>query len=728
MKAQTVVRGVRAGIYQTSFQFVFIAYQAYLMVDAIVRTLARVFVTGKNLLEWIPAADLESLLKNDLSSFYKKMAFSPFVGALILVLAIVSQNTVPEVAAAVVIFGLWAAAPYAAYLVSIDHAKKAELLNDQEKYTLRRLTRKTWAYFEDMVTAEDNYLPPDNYQVEPPNGKAHRTSPTNIGLLLVSTLAARDMGYLGTADMLEKLSTTMSIIEKMEKWEGHLYNWYDTVSLHVLRPRYISTVDSGNFVGYLMVLEQGLKEYLSRSSDYKIYTQGLLDTIRIFNEELDDGEFALETVSLEAYLSANRYDTRTWLEVLDVAVAEWAGDDKRERVQTCSWGKKLLAMVDSFKKDEGVTAEFIHEQAEDLLKRIRLLIDNTRFVTLFDPKRQLFSIGYNVEEGQLTKSYYDLLASEARLASYIAVTRGEVDKKHWFRLGRKLTQVEGSKGLVSWSGTMFEYFMPLLVMKNFENSLMDATYSFVVKAQQKYGQKRKVPWGISESAYYAFDIDLNYQYKAFGVPELGFKRGLSSELVVAPYATVLALTIDPKSAMENLSRFQQEGLDGDYGLYEAVDYTPARVQLRGQRAVVKNFMVHHQGMSILALNNYLNDNIMQRRFHANPVIKSGEILLQERIPLNVTITRELKEEYPNFARKIQSEPEVIRKYGLPDSELPNVHLLSNGTYSVMITDGGSGYSKKNDMAVSRWKESLQGTSSGFFIYVQNINSNNGWSA
>ncbi len=728
MKAQTIVRGVRAGIYQTALQFIFIAYQAYLMFDAIVRTLIRVFVTRKNLLEWIPAADLESLLKNDLSSFYKKMVFSPLLGVLVLVLAIVRTNTIPEVVTAALVFGLWSAAPYAAYLVSKDYVKKVEQLNDQERYALRRLARKTWAYFEDMVTEEDNYLPPDNYQVEPPKGKAHRTSPTNIGLLLVSMLAAKDFGYLGTADMLDKLNSTLSVIERMEKWEGHLYNWYDTVSLRVLRPRYISTVDSGNFVGYLMVLEQGLREYLKKSSQYQRYTQGLLDTIRIYNEELEEGESALETGSLEAYFYADRHDARSWLEILGVIMADLAGEDKREKVQASPWGRKLLAMVESFKKDEIITPEDIQRQVEELLKRINLLIENTRFVTLFDLKRQLFSIGYNVEEGQLTKSYYDLLASEARLASYIAVARGEVNKKHWFRLGRKLTQVDGSKGLVSWSGTMFEYFMPLLVMKNYENSLMDATYTFVVKAQQTYGQKRKIPWGISESAYYAFDVDLNYQYKAFGVPELGFKRGLSSELVVAPYATVLALAIDPKGAVDNLARFKREGLDGDYGLYEAVDYTPSRVKVRGQRAVIKNFMVHHQGMSILALNNYLYDNIMQKRFHANPVIRSGEILLQERMPFNVSITREVKEEYPALERKTSFYPEVIRKYGIPESLLPNVHLLSNGSYSVMVTDGGSGYSKKNDMAVARWRETIHGSGLGFFVYIQNINSNNVWSA
>ena len=725
-KGQTVITGARSSLYQAGLQFIFIAYHAFLMTDAVIRTLVRVFITRKNLLEWIPAADLEALMKSDLRTYFKKMCISPLLGILLLGLTVIRSNTGLEAAMAAVIFGLWTGAPYVAHRISQIYIEKSEQLNENAHYELRRLARKTWAYFEDLVTVEDNYLPPDNYQIEPPNRAAHRTSPTNIGLFLVSTLAARDFGYLGTIEMVERLNVTLSTMEKMEKWEGHLYNWYDTLTLNVLRPRYVSTVDSGNLVGYLMVLEQGLKGYLNKPPIDLSLAQGLVDTIRIFNEELD-AELALDFRDLEKYLSEGEHDSSTWLKVLDSIQTELNGNVLKERVKASPWGRKLLAMTESFKKEATVSIESIKEQGQDLLKRIRLLIDNTKFVPLFDPKRQLFSIGYNVEAGLLTKSYYDLLASEARLASYIAIARGEIDKKHWFRLGRKLTQVDGYKGLVSWSGTMFEYFMPLLIMKNFENSLLDATYSFVVQAQQKYGQKRKIPWGISESAYYAFDSTLNYQYKAFGVPEVGLKRGLGNELVVAPYAAILALTTDPKGVIENISRLKEEGMDGDYGLYESKDFTPARAAFNGQSSIVKNFMAHHQGMSILALNNFFYDNIMQRRFHTNPVIKSAEAILQERMPFKVVITKEQKEEYQSFKRKNQDEPEVIRKYGIPNSVLPNVHLLSNGSYSVMVTDGGSGYSKNDDMAVARWRESRQG-GSGFFVYIQNINANNIWSA
>lgn len=727
-KGQTVITGFKSSLYQASLQFLFIAYQAYLMTDAIVRTLGRVFVTRKNLLEWIPAADLEALLKNDLRTFYKKMIASPLLGILVLMLALFGKDSGLGIAAAALVSVLWAAAPLVAFKISQDYVQKVEHLSEQEIFELRRLARKTWAYFEDLVTAEENYLPPDNYQVDPPNGAAHRTSPTNIGLLLVSTLAARDFGYLGTAQMVERIDATLSTVEKMEKWEGHLYNWYDTLSLQVLRPRYVSTVDSGNFVGYLMTLEKGLERYLHEPPADLSMVQGLLDTVRIFNEELETGERGIDSLVLEKYLAEGKYDAKSFMEILDNILAELSLEEKKARIQTSPWGRKILSMVDSFKKEATVSSQGLYEQGRNLLQRIRILIENTRFIPLYDPKRQLFSIGYNVEEGMLTRSYYDLLASEARLASFIAIARGEIDKKHWFRLGRKLTKVDGSKGLVSWAGTMFEYFMPLLVMRNFKNSLLDATYSFVVKAQKKYGQKRKIPWGVSESAYFAFDPALNYQYKAFGVPELGFKRGLGNELVVAPYATVLALTIDPKGAVNNIASLKSSGLDGEYGFYESIDYTPARAAFNGQGLIIKNFMVHHQGMIMLSLTNYFNDNIMQKRFHESPQIRSAEVLLQERMPYNVGIVKEHQEEYQPLKRKVQDVPEVIRKYGVPRGELPHVHLLSNGSYSVMITDGGAGYSKKHDMAVARWRETLRGQSFGFFIYIQNINSNNVWSA
>jgi hypothetical protein len=245
-----------------------------------------------------------------------------------------------------------------------------------------------------------------------------------------------------------------------------------------------------------------------------------------------------------------------------------------------------------------------------------------------------------------------LLASEARQTSYLAVARGEVSPKHWFRLGRTLTIVDKYKGLISWSGTMFEYLMPPLVMKNYTNTLLDETYSFVIKSQIQYGNKRNVPWGVSESGFNLLDINLDYQYKAFGVPWLGLKRGVIEDVVIAPYATLIGIPFAPAACIKNINVLKEEQVEGNYGFYEAVDYTPERIPFNRKSGIVKSYMAHHQGMSLLALNNYLNDNIMQKYFHSNPMIKSAELLLQEKIPNDVVFTKEAKEKIVPFKEKI----------------------------------------------------------------------------
>ncbi len=820
----TVISGMNAVLDQSGLLFAFIPYQAYLMADAIIKTLARVLFTRRNMLEWVTAADMELSLRNDVTSFWKRMWISPASGLLIFLLALMSSHANP--AAALLIFIVWAAAPYIAYRVSIAYKHRVDTLKEEDLKLLRRLARKTWAYYEDFAGQEDNYLPPDNYQEEPPKGIAHRTSPTNIGFLLISILAARDLGFMGMLEMVERVKSTISSIERMEKWKGHLYNWYDTVSLHMLRPLYVSTVDSGNFIGYLMVLEQGLKEYLKRPMVDRPMAEGLMDLCYILNEEYCK-EASIGTGSLEGLISDGCTGISGWYEALTVlkkqadeaelndspAAASWKSrlsgsidalikelglflpavilsdtvpgfleGNHDENPQACSgeliqrikslyaphtplelqliYGElsvRLSALLEGrndtesgnnakepFKNDistveylkslqsgietaRGKLADFIGS-CETLCDRIRALIKGMEFAPLFDSKRQLFSIGFNVEEGHLGKSYYDLLASEARQASYIAIARGEVEQDHWFKLGRKLTLLDKAKGLVSWTGTMFEYLMPLLIMRNFENTLLDETYSFVVSNQKKYGLKRNVPWGVSESGYNAFDINLNYQYKAFGIPSLGLKRGLGNDIVIAPYATLLAVGIDPNAALSNIKRLQNEGLEGQYGFYEAVDYTPSRLMKDEKNSIVKSFMAHHQGMSLIAINNYLNFNIMQQRFHANPIIKSAELLLQERIPLKTAFTKDYHEEFIPVKKYGQEDGAVVRTFGIPRSLLPKVHMLSNGSYSIMITNGGSGYSRNQGMTVTRWRGDLKAAGSGMHIFIRNVNSNSTWSS
>lgn len=794
----TAVTGIKASIYQSVLLFAFIPYQAWLMADAILRTLGRVIFTRRKMLEWITAADMENILKNDIKSFVKAM-WMCIAGALAIIALPLVRHVPEALILALPAAILWLASPVIAWIISKPTIHKKENITVEEMAKLRRLARKTWRYFEDFAVKEDNYLPPDNYQEEPPKGAAHRTSPTNIGLLLISVLSAYDMGYISLSELCISLDNIITTIDRMEKWKGHLYNWYNTISLETMKPLYVSTVDSGNLLGYLIVLREGLKECIHKPVPDISAAFGLLDTMQLLNEERN--EQVMDISHLQHYIANGRMDMAEWNTIISEYLSDMELNGKRKALSETYWGKRLVTAIDSFRKElqdlypsvvfpevfsrlgdagseavdklelqcglAGLTGTYANiitrmeamrpvkkgeagdnfEKALNLLKesqiklesmtghireltgRINRLIDNMQFTPLFDQKRQLFSIGYNVEDGHLSKSYYDLLASEARQASYIAIARGEADSKHWFRLGRKLASSDGFKGLISWTGTMFEYLMPLLIIRNFENTLFDETYAFVIRTQKRYGKHRRIPWGISESGYNAFDINLNYQYKAFGVPELGLKRGLGNDMVVSPYSCILAVALDPAGTAKNVTELEKIGMDGSYGLYEAVDFTPSRLERHIHSSIVKSFMAHHQGMSIAALNNFFNNNILQRRFHSDPVIKSAELLLQEKSPDGGLFAKEYRDESTFTEKRIETgEGEAVRTFGVPDSILPHMHILSNGSYSVTITDGGSGYSRNEGMAVTRWYGDTPAEMGGMFVYIQNINSNSSWTA
>lgn len=747
----TVMSGIKAAVCQSVLLFILIPHQAFLMADAIIRTLYRVFRSHKNMLEWVTAADVEANSKNNAASYARKMwlSFPSSAAVLILALALSHRSLIPAAAISI----LWAVAPMTLYSISKPTIKKTYLLPENDIIMLRKISRKTWRYFEDFANENENFLPPDNFQEDPPKGVAHRTSPTNIGLLLVSIMSACDLGYIGWKEMVDRFENTISTMERMEKWRGHLYNWYDTETLETLRPLYVSTVDSGNLVGYLMVVREGLKEYLDAQPARPVMAAGLRDTLELMWDEEGTGADQ-ETRQILTELSEGAgMDITRWAHILgELASSLNSGENAPVRQSDTmlpgnnTWRLKSYEMTINFfnelsefyplhdqpgTSDENRTADNVgnmRRRIDDLICRIGKLIDSTEFSPLFDHKRMLFSIGYDVEDGHLSKSYYDLLASEARQASYISIARGEVDRRHWMRLGRKLTSVDGEKGLVSWTGTMFEYLMPALIMRSYENTIFDETYSFVVRVQKKYGKQRRIPWGISESGYSALDFNLNYQYKAFGVPELGLKRGLANDMVTAPYASILSLGIEPAAVVRNLRELSIMGMDGGWGLYEAIDFTPSRMEKDVQYRIVKSFMAHHQGMSLAALNNFFHSNILQKRFHIDPVIQSAELLLQEKMPEKVMFTREYQEDKTvHVKRAEQVSGAVFRTFGLPVGILPNVHILSNGSYSVMVTDAGSGYSADGSIAVTRWNRDYS-VKNGFFIFVQNINSNNMWSA
>lgn len=797
--------GLKASLFQLLLTSIFLSYQASMILNAILVTLIRVLITKKKMLEWITSDDAEKMQSSSLKSYLSSMGLSALLG---FPLAGLTYLYRPENFTASLMFLLiWAVAPFIAYFISKGKGKTLEALSQDELQDLRQIARKTWRYFEEFSNKKNNYLAPDNYQEEPYRGIAYRTSPTNIGMGLMATLTARDLGYIGLEETLAQLERTMGTISKLEKWHGHLFNWYDTRTLEPLKPRYISTVDSGNLVCYLMTLRQGLKEYGKRPLIDLSLMRGIEDTYAcavernapFFEEEdrqrmtMAEGVLSLSAwkKTLESALENPKnkeiqkdawkyklehairehlkelFSFTPWIEPLERVPkvlysepfmslgTEWTSLlDSPPSVKTYKAhcddialkGEVLLNLIDNcqtvdclaltpwvedvmenVEKGQAFMLSFTRRY-EALLETIHQMAEDTHFKPLYEKKRQLFSIGFNLEDNRLSNSYYDLLASEARQTSYIAIARGEVESKHWNVLGRSLTVVDRYKGLVSWSGTMFEYLMPLILMKNYKNTLLDETYSFVVKSQQKYGKERHMPWGASESGFGSMDMHLDYQYKAIGVPWLGLKRGLIEDAVTAPYATFLALLVHPLEAYRNVQYLKREGLEGDYGYYEAADYTPERLDPGQVKIIVKSFMAHHQGMSLLALNNYLNDNILQRRFSADPYVHASRLLLQEKVPTNIVYTKESKEKIMPFKGVLYHDKGSYRHFFEPNKNLSKAHVLSNGYYSVVTTDKGTGYSRTKHYAITRWHEDAITDGYGMFFYIKNKDTGESWSA
>ena len=633
--AFAIIAGIRGNKKQFLYQFLFLPFQGWLMFSAIVVTIYRMFFGRKNLLEWVTAADMETKLKNTCGSFYSLMKSNVIFSLIILIFAYFLKGDFISVILGTFLFVLWNIAPFIAYKISEPLKDKQTKLNDEEVKKIKEFARNTWSYFETLMDEENNFLPPDNFQEDPPNGIAYRTSPTNIGLGMMVILSAYDLGFIELSEVKDRIIKILNTVNKLEKWNGHLLNWYNTKTLKPLFPRYISTVDNGNFLAYCITVREGLDELLE--------------------------------------------------------------DD---------------------------------ETKKDILFKLDNLINNVDFSLLYDKKKNVFSIGYNLEEGRITNSYYDLLASEARQISFLAVARHEAPVKHWFSLGRSLTKLNHDKGLVSWTGTMFEYLMPLLVMKNYNKTLLNETYNFVIKSQIIYAKKKNVVWGISESAFYNFDINLNYQYKAVGVPWLGLKRGLIDDTVISPYSTMLALMVNPKAAYKNLIELQKYEMLGKYGFYEAIDFTPGRLKLlNGEKnfAQVKTYMAHHQGMSLVAINNIVNDFIMQKRFHNNVVVKSAEFLLQEKIPEDIIYTKDSKEKVIPPKKVYFESIDTDRFIDIKDNVKPSFNILTNGSYSVRINDRGVNSTQFRNISGFRYRSDYIENFYGQAFYIRRLDTNEIWS-
>ncbi len=748
-------RDLRVALLQFGLQVTLLAHQAWLMCDAIVRTLSRLY-RRKKLLEWMTAAAAGSGRELDLSGFYRRMA-----GAV--VLAVCAGAAVAYVDHGVwligsPLLGVWALSPAIAWWVSRAPRPDQTSLSDTEQEALRLTARRTWRFFETFVTAEDHMLPPDNFQEDPRPVLAHRTSPTNLGLYLLSVLAARDFGWIGITSAVDRLEETLRTMGGLERFRGHFFNWYDTRDLRPLDPKYISSVDSGNLAGHLIVLRSACREMmtapmagpspLSGAADAVKLARGALDALsgdrRISLNARKQLEAALDSLanSLKspagppADFAARLPNLKRQAEAL-VALAQALFNEGYSDVagiaDVVAWTEAVAASVASHQRDVDVdqsaaTAESLVQRISDLDKLAEKMFDEMQFGFLLDPARQLLSIGYQFVEGTLDSSCYDLLASEARLASFIAIAKGEIAPKHWFKLGRAVTPIDRGSALISWSGSMFEYLMPELVMREPEGSLLHQTARLVVSRQIEYGEQLGVPWGISELAYNFRDLDLTYQYSNFGVPGLGLKRGLSENVVVAPYATALASMVEPSAAVGNFSALAKAGGCGRYGWYEALDYTPGRVPEGKTVAVVRAYMAHHQGMSLVAIANTLRGGAMRTRFHANPIVQATELLLQERPPRDIAVQWVRTEEVTHAAQIRELVAPMLRKFRSPHDRVPRSHLLSNGRYAVMITAAGSGYSRWRKLAVSRWREDVTCDSWGSYVYLRDVENDTVWSA
>ncbi len=736
---------------QSLLTFVLLPCEAWVSLDAIVRTLIRLCLTRRRLLEWQTSSDSERGSHLDLANSYAKFWAAPTL--MLGVGAYLFERDPAGLPLALPLLVLWFGAPAVTWAISRTIPPRPLDLTAEQLLFLRRAARKTWHYFETFVTAGENALPPDNVQETPVEIIASRTSPTNLGLALLANLGAHDFGYLSTGGLIRRTQTALDTMERLERFRGHFFNWYDTRTLQPLYPLYVSSVDSGNLAGHLLTLGSGLREL----ADTPIFTPqifaGLLDTTQVLLE-LSPPNASLATLAASLDKTPERLrDAYTLLHRAAALAAEAETALQNENAEIKRWAKTLRSACEDQLANLVFLAPWLSSPAESnpysdtstlralpgehalarlqtleaLAKRCdELAVMDFRF--LYNEAKDLFSIGFHVGEHRLETGCYDLLASEARLGSYVAIALGQVSPDHWFSLGRQLVSVGGEPILVSWSGSMFEYLMPMLVMPSHAHTLLDHTCAASVRQQILYGALHGVPWGVSESGYNRTDVNLNYQYRAFGIPGMGLKRGLAEDLVIAPYASVLALMVAPREACENLQRLQAEGQHGAYGFYEAVDYTPARLPPDESRVTVRSFMVHHESMSLLALVSLLRGQPMQRRFMACPPLRAASLLLQERVPrvvasvfaedLSLETTRALS----------QSTESTMRVFTRANTATPEVHLLSNGRYHVAISNAGGGYSRWRDLAVTRWREDATRDPWGSFIFLRDATSGACWSA
>lgn len=826
----TVLRSAGQCLIEAGFKIACLPYETSFSMGAIIRSIYRLIFEQERLLDWVSSCRHISAADVGLIASYRNMAIAPLLAIICVTALLLFQPSALWAATPVLL--LWLLSPAFAWWLSRPLAKLDVKISKQQTIFLGKIARKTWAFFDTFVTADDHWLPPDNYQEHPGQVLAHRTSPTNIGLSLLANLTAMDFGFISSGELLRRTKNTFLTLEKLERHQGHFCNWYDTQTLQSLLPRYISSVDSGNLVAHLLTLRAGLQNLPDSPLIPKRVFLGLADTLALLEDALAD----YKPVNTQAKIKSAQWNSclEGVKNLLDPACQVQSDGSTFTNLQD-----QLLLFIELQKyveqnfdigTDDGIASE-IHYWATALQQQCQALIDDvqwicpwlqqpaaieslqflasrndsirlerlgdlnriqslrdltvrmdqwlrvlneclsrspecasrnaltrlhhtltlaktraherieqcgqlasqaTEFATveydfLYDKSRHLLAVGYNMDEFRRDNSYYDLLASEARLGTFVAIAQGKLPQESWFALGRLLTTAGGVPLLVSWSGSMFEYLMPLLVMPTYNGTLLDQTYRVAVKRQITYGNLRSMPWGVSESGFSSIDANQNYQYHAFGVPGLGLKRGLAEDSVIAPYASALALMVNPHAACANLLRISNLGAEGRYGFYEAIDYTPARMNRGQDYIVVQSFMAHHQGMSLLALSYLLLDQPMQKRFELDLSFQASLLLLQEKIPKSTIVHTHVAEH--SEGRSFFDEPAMAVHRPIDfDTPLPEVQLLSNSRYHVMLTNVGAGYSRWHELAVTRWREDVTCDNRGSFVYLRDQETRDFWSA
>ena len=783
-----IVRVAVRSLAESLFAFSTMPFEAVWSVESAVRAEWRLRFSHRLQLEWTTAADAERAARVDPAGLLAATWPGWFLGLAIAAIATVLGTGWWWAAISLP----WLLVPFATWLAGRPRGRSGPVLTPDQALWLRLLARRTWSWFEDHVVALDHHLPPDNSQERSEDAVAHRTSPTNMGLSLLADLASADFGWTTPAGMLARIDATLSTMEQLDRHRGHFFNWYDTLDLRVMAPRYVSTVDSGNLVGHLLVLRRGLLELADRPLPLLAMTQGLSDTAALAGEALGpiaagrlqqvvsalaalkaadarlpaiippltrlrDAAGALAADPTDSNDQARRWttalarETAAWHAFL-LRLAPWLQLDPPPDA-ACAALNERVGRATNLRAIAGLRQELIpdlsgasspwmaglHAAVEAGSRHVAQLLEHAStlavrcedladadFTFLFDGERELLIIGSNIGEQRRDTATNDLLASEARLVSYVGIALGQLPQRHWFRLGRLIADCAGGRALVSWSGSMFEYLMPGLVMPDHPGTLLDATNRAMVRTQIAYGRARGVPWGVSESGYLLIDQHLTYQYRAFGVPGLGLKRGLGDDLVIAPFASVLALMVAPAEACANLVRLVAEERSGPYGLYEAVDYTPSRLPRGQASATVRQYMAHHQGMALLALDKVLCGAPMQRRFRADLRLRAADLLLHERVPHLAGSVRLHEGEVESAQRPPEEAAAPLRVLASPRTP-GEVNVLSNGRYQVMVGPGGGGWSRWRDLAVTRWREDPTLEDHGLFCYIRDLASGRCWS-